>query len=81
MPGRRTAGWITSDSDANRETQGGMVWLRNRARELVRNACCDVISVYPGKNAGIAKSRAIAELAGQAGLSATGHRLDACPSF
>jgi L-alanine-DL-glutamate epimerase-like enolase superfamily enzyme len=41
------------------------------ARELVRNACCDVISVYPGKNAGIGKSRAIAELAAQAGLSAT----------
>jgi muconate cycloisomerase len=41
------------------------------ARELVRNDCCDVISVYPGKNAGIGKSRAIAELAAQAGLAAT----------
>ena len=37
MKGRRTGGWITSDSDANRETQGSMVWLRNRARDLVRN--------------------------------------------
>ena len=37
MKGRRTGGWLTSDSDANRETQGSMVWLRNRARDLVRN--------------------------------------------
>lgn len=33
------------------------------ARELIRNDCCDCISVYPGKNGGIAKSRAIVELA------------------
>lgn len=38
------------------------------ARELVRNACCDVISVYPGKNGGIGKSRAIAEFAGAHGV-------------
>jgi len=37
MMGRRTGGWVTSNSDANRETQGSMVWLRNRARDLVRN--------------------------------------------
>jgi lambda family phage portal protein len=35
--GRRTGGWITSNSDANRETEGSMVWLRDRARDLVRN--------------------------------------------
>ncbi len=37
MMGRRTGGWVTSNSDANRETHGSMVWLRNRARDLVRN--------------------------------------------
>ena len=41
------------------------------ARELVRNQCCDVISVYPGKNGGIGKARAIAEYAAAQGLSAT----------
>ena len=41
------------------------------ARELVRNECCDVISVYPGKNGGIGKARAIAEFAAANGLSAT----------
>ena len=30
------------------------------AQELVRNQACDVISVYPGKNGGIGKSRQIA---------------------
>ncbi len=38
------------------------------ARELIRNECCDVISVYPGKNGGIAKSRAIAEFAAKHGV-------------
>ena len=37
MHGRRTGGWVTADSDANRETFGSMIWLRNRARDLVRN--------------------------------------------
>ncbi|MDR3741815.1 MAG: phage portal protein [Terracidiphilus sp.] len=37
MRGRRTGGWVTANSDANRETQGSMVWLRDRARDLVRN--------------------------------------------
>ena len=41
------------------------------ARELVRNQACDVISVYPGKNGGIGRARAIAELAAANGLSAT----------
>ena len=38
-------------------------------RELIRNDCCDVISVYPGKNGGIAKSRAIADFAAQYGVA------------
>jgi muconate cycloisomerase len=33
------------------------------ARELVRNDCCDVISVYPGKNGGIGKAKQIADFA------------------
>jgi len=33
------------------------------ARELVRNNGCDVISLYPGKNGGIRKSKEIAEFA------------------
>ncbi len=41
------------------------------AQELVRNQCCDVISVYPGKNGGIAKSRRIAEFAAAHGVSAS----------
>jgi muconate cycloisomerase len=39
------------------------------ARELVRNACCDVISVYPGKNGGILKARAVAEFAARHGVA------------
>src|SRR5262245_48693532 len=33
------------------------------ARELIRNEACDLISVYPGKNGGIRKSRQIVEFA------------------
>lgn len=33
------------------------------ARELIRNEGCDVISVYPGKNGGIRKSKEIADFA------------------
>ncbi|MBI1899996.1 MAG: muconate cycloisomerase [Planctomycetia bacterium] len=33
------------------------------ARELVRGECCDVISVYPGKNGGIARAKAIVDFA------------------
>ena len=39
------------------------------ARELIRGDCCDVISVYPGKNGGIRKSREIAEFAAQHGVA------------
>ncbi len=39
------------------------------ARELIRNECCDVISLYPGKNGGIAKSKAIVEFAAAAGVA------------
>jgi L-alanine-DL-glutamate epimerase-like enolase superfamily enzyme len=39
------------------------------ARELLRGGCCDVISVYPGKNGGIGKARAIAELAAEQGVA------------
>ena len=41
----------------------------SHARELIRNECCDVISVYPGKNGGMRKSRAIAELAAEHGVA------------
>jgi lambda family phage portal protein len=37
MPGRRTADWIANNSDPNRETFGAMLYLRDRARDLVRN--------------------------------------------
>jgi muconate cycloisomerase len=35
------------------------------ARELVRNGCCDVISVYPGKNGGIRKTAEIVQFAAE----------------
>ncbi|MEQ8791539.1 MAG: enolase C-terminal domain-like protein [Pirellulaceae bacterium] len=41
------------------------------ARELIRNECCDVISVYPGKNGGIRKSKQIAEFAAEHGVACT----------
>jgi len=41
------------------------------ARELIRNAGCDLISVYPGKNGGIRKSRQIVEFAAEHGLGCT----------
>jgi L-alanine-DL-glutamate epimerase-like enolase superfamily enzyme len=40
-------------------------------RELIRNACCDALSLYPGKNAGLRKAMAISVLAGQHGLRCT----------
>ena len=40
-------------------------------RELIRNACCDALSLYPGKNAGLCKAMAIAVLAEQHGLKCT----------
>jgi muconate cycloisomerase len=39
------------------------------AVECVRHAACDVISVYPGKNGGIAKSKAIVDFAAQHGVA------------
>lgn len=41
------------------------------AQELIRNEACDLISVYPGKNGGIRKSRAIVEYAAQHGVGCT----------
>ena len=39
------------------------------AQELLLGSRCDVISVYPGKNGGIRKARAIAELAARHGVA------------
>lgn len=39
------------------------------AQELIRNECCDAISVYPGKNAGLRKSLSIVELAARHGIA------------
>jgi L-Ala-D/L-Glu epimerase / N-acetyl-D-glutamate racemase len=41
------------------------------AQELIRNQACDLISVYPGKNGGIRKSRDIVEYAEQHGIGCT----------
>lgn len=41
------------------------------AQELIRGECCDVISVYPGKNGGIRKTRQIVELAEKHGIACT----------
>jgi muconate cycloisomerase len=41
------------------------------ARELIRNNGCDLVSVYPGKNGGIRKSREIVEFAGQHSVGCT----------
>ena len=41
------------------------------AQELIRNQGCDLISVYPGKNGGIRKSREIVLLAEQHGIGCT----------
>src|SRR5262245_18984517 len=41
------------------------------ARELIRHHACDLISVYPGKNGGIRKSREIVLFAGQYGVGCT----------
>ena len=35
--GRRTDGWITSGTSANAEIAGSLPYLRDRARDLVRN--------------------------------------------
>jgi len=41
----------------------------SHARECIRNEACDVISVYPGKNGGIRRSKAIVEFAAQHGVA------------
>lgn len=41
------------------------------ARELLRNECCDVISVYPGKNGGIGRTVEIVRLAAEHGVACT----------
>jgi L-Ala-D/L-Glu epimerase len=41
------------------------------AKELIRNQACDLISVYPGKNGGIRKSREIVQFAEQHGVGCT----------
>lgn len=41
------------------------------AQECLRNEACDAISVYPGKNGGIGKAKAIVELAGRYGVACT----------
>jgi muconate cycloisomerase len=39
------------------------------AEQLIAGGCCDVISLYPGKNGGISKARAIAQFAGRHGVA------------
>jgi L-Ala-D/L-Glu epimerase / N-acetyl-D-glutamate racemase len=41
------------------------------AQELIRNQACDIISVYPGKNGGIRKSREIVQFAQRHGVACT----------
>ena len=39
------------------------------ARELIRNDCCDVISIYPGKQGGIRKAKQLVEFAAAHGVA------------
>jgi muconate cycloisomerase len=39
------------------------------AQELIRNQCCDVLNLYPGKQGGIRKARIIADYAGRHGVA------------
>lgn len=39
------------------------------ARELIARGCCDVLSLYPGKNGGIGKARRIAAMAAEHGVA------------
>jgi muconate cycloisomerase len=41
----------------------------NHAVECIRHAACDVISIYPGKNGGIRKSKSIADYAERHGVA------------
>lgn len=72
-----------------------MCFDMHHARELIANKACDLISVYPGKNGGISKSKAIVEFAGQHGVgcsigsnlewdigtAAMAHLVIACPNM
>ena len=65
------------------------------ARELVRNACCDVISVYPGKQGGIRKAKEIVDFTAghgvacsigsnlelDVGMASMAHLVVACPNM
>ena len=65
------------------------------ARELIRNDACDLLSVYPGKNGGIRKSKAIVDFAASHGVkcsigsnlewdvgtAAMAHLVVACPNM
>jgi muconate cycloisomerase len=65
------------------------------ARELVRNRCCDVISIYPGKQGGIRKAKEIVDFAAGHGIAcsigsnleldvataAMAHLVVACPNM
>jgi L-Ala-D/L-Glu epimerase len=65
------------------------------AHELVRNECCDVISVYPGKQGGIRKAKEIVDFAAAHGVAcsigsnleldvataAMAHLVVACPNM
>ena len=65
------------------------------ARELVRNECCDAISVYPGKQGGIRKAKEIVDFAVEHGVAcsigsnleldvataAMAHLVVACPNM
>ncbi|MFO0957708.1 MAG: enolase C-terminal domain-like protein [Isosphaeraceae bacterium] len=42
-----------------------------QAEELIAQGCCDALSIYPGKNGGIGRARAIAEYAGSRGIPCT----------
>jgi muconate cycloisomerase len=46
-----------------------IVFDYNQAVECIRHEACDVISLYPGKNGGIRKARAIADHAEQHGVA------------
>jgi muconate cycloisomerase len=65
------------------------------ARELVRGECCDVISIYPGKQGGIRKAKEIVDFAASRGVAcsigsnleldvataAMAHLVVACPNM
>lgn len=65
------------------------------AQELIRQECCDIINVYPGKQGGIGRARRMIEFAGRHGVACTigsnleldigtaamGHLIVACPNM